>query len=89
MGQYLHIGLCYKVRVRRKLLSDQKITEAELLQGMTRLLDFTLSERLDAENELIFVLYSTGKGLIKWSKNLVYPGFCSYFYTLCYLMLTS
>ena len=56
MGHYLHIGLCYKVRVRRKLLSDQKITETELLQGMTSLLDFTLYERLDTENELIFVL---------------------------------
>lgn len=56
MGQYLHIGLCYKVRVRRKLLSDQKITEAELFQGMNRLLDFTLYERLDTESELILVL---------------------------------
>lgn len=56
MGQYLHIGLCYKVRIRRKLLADHKVSESEILRGMTNLLDLTIYERQDTENELIFIL---------------------------------
>jgi len=56
MGQYLYVGLCYKVRIRRKLLADNKVSEEEILQGMTNLLDCTLYERLDTETEFIFVL---------------------------------
>lgn len=39
MGQYLYIGLCYKVRIRRGLLADHMVAESELLQGMTNLLN--------------------------------------------------
>ena len=56
MGQYLYIGLCYKVRIRRQLLVDHRVSESELLHGMTDLLDFTLYKRQDTENELVFVL---------------------------------
>ncbi|TGE37141.1 hypothetical protein E4K67_14735 [Desulfosporosinus fructosivorans] len=56
MGQYLYIGLCYKVKISRKLIADHKISESELLQGMTNMLDCILYSRQDTENELVFVL---------------------------------
>ena len=56
MGQYLYIGLCYKVRILRKLLVDHKVSESELIRGMTDMVDLTHYERQDTENELVFVL---------------------------------
>lgn len=57
IGQYLYIGLCYKVRISRRHIDNHNVSELELLQGMSNLLDFNLYDRQDTENELVFVLH--------------------------------